>query len=50
MYDNYLSNTLEASRIFPTASGDEIGVISIPSNLFGEYIMPGTFRYEYNSI
>ena len=48
MYDNYLSNTLEASRLFPTSSGDEIGVISIPSNLFGEYVMPGTFRYEYN--
>lgn len=48
MYDNYLSNTLEASRLFPTASGDEIGVIAIPSNLFGEYIKPGTFRFEYN--
>jgi hypothetical protein len=48
MYDNYLSNTLEANRLFPTASGDEIGVISIPSNLFGEYIQPGTFRYDYN--
>ena len=48
MYDNYLSNTLEASRLFPTASNDEIGVIAIPSNLFGEYIMPGTFRFEYN--
>ena len=48
MYDNYLSNTLEANRLFPTSSGDEIGVISLPSNLFGEYIMPGTFRYEYN--
>ena len=48
MYDNYLSNTLEASRLFPTASGDEIGVIAVPSNLFGEYIKPGTFRFEYN--
>ena len=47
MFENYLSNTLEASRLFPTASGDEIGVISIPSNLFGEYIKPGTFRFEY---
>jgi len=47
-YVNYLSNTLLVNRLFPTASLDEIGVISIPSNLFGEYIMPGTFRYEYN--
>jgi len=48
MYDNYLSTTLDANRLFPTASGDKIGVISIPSNLFGEYIKPGTFRFEYN--
>ena len=48
MYENYLSNTLDANRLFPTASGDEIGVIAIPSNLFGEYINPGTFRFEYN--
>ena len=48
MYDNYLSNTLDANRLFPTASGDEIGVIAIPSNLFGEYIKPGTFKFEYN--
>tara|TARA_Y100001972_G_scaffold128766_1_gene191610 strand:+ start:1607 stop:2590 length:984 start_codon:yes stop_codon:yes gene_type:complete len=46
MYDNYLSNTLDANRFFPTGSGAEIGVISIPSNLFGENIKPGTFRFE----
>ena len=43
MYDNFLTNTLDANRVFPTASNDSIGVISIPSNLFGEYIKPGTF-------
>ena len=43
MYDNYLPDTLAANRLFPTASNDSIGVISIPSNLFGEYIKPGTF-------
>ena len=47
MYDNYLPNTLDANRLFPTASNDEIGVISIPSNLFGEYIKPSSFRFEY---
>jgi hypothetical protein len=46
---NYLSNTLLASRYFPTGSGDIIGVISIPSNLFGEYIKPGTFILSYES-
>jgi hypothetical protein len=42
-YYNYLSSTLLADRYFPTGSNDVIGVISIPSNLFGEYIKPGTF-------
>ena len=47
-YINYLPNTLDANRAFPTASNDEIGVISIPSNLFGEYIKPGSFTFSYN--
>jgi hypothetical protein len=41
-YYNYLSSTLLADRYFPTGSDDIIGVISIPSNLYGEYIKPGT--------
>jgi len=48
MYDNYLPDTLDANRLFPTASNDRIGVISIPSNLFGEFIKPGTFSYTYS--
>ena len=47
MYDNYLPDTLDANRLFPTASNDRIGIISIPSNLFGENIKPGTFEYVY---
>jgi hypothetical protein len=41
-YYNYLSNTLLANRYFPTGSDESICVISIPSNLFGEYLHPGT--------
>jgi hypothetical protein len=41
-YYNYLSNTLTASRYFPTGSDEIVTVISIPSNLFGEYLKPGT--------
>ena len=41
-YYNYLSTTLTSSRYFPTGSDDLIGVISIPSNLFGEYLQPGS--------
>jgi hypothetical protein len=40
---NYLCNTLPANRYFPTGSNDVVGVISIPSNVFGEYVKPGTF-------
>ena len=49
MYDNYNENTLPAERYFPSSSGEQIGVISIPSNLYGEYIQPGSFRYNYIS-
>ena len=36
-----------SSRYFPTGSGDNISIISIPSNLFGEYIKPGSFEFKY---
>ena len=45
-YYNYLSNTLTPNRIFPTSSNALIGIVSIPSNLFGEYIKPGSFTLE----
>jgi len=41
-YYNYLSSTLLADRYIPTGSNEIIGVISIPSNLFGNYLQPGT--------
>lgn len=41
-YYNYLSTTLPANRYFPTGSNETIGVISIPSNLWGEYLQPGS--------
>jgi len=49
MYDNYLPDTLLANRLFPTAPDDRIGVISIPSDLFGEYIKPGTLEINFSS-
>jgi hypothetical protein len=45
-YYNFLSSDLVPRREFPTQSDARIGVISIPSKLFGEYIKPGTFEYE----
>jgi hypothetical protein len=41
-YYNYLSNTLPPNRYFPTGSGELIGVFSIPSNLWGNYLLPGS--------
>jgi hypothetical protein len=48
-YYNYLSSTIDINRTFPTESNSEIGIISIPSNLFGEYIKPGSFQFTTRS-
>ena len=37
-YYNYLSTTLQPNRYFPTGSNEIVGIISIPSNLYGEHI------------
>ena len=52
-YYNYLQTTLWPNRYFPTSSISEpiatIGVISIPSKLFGDYIQPESFYLEGTS-
>jgi hypothetical protein len=50
LYDNFLPSTLTPTRFFPTSSGDTIGVISIPSKLYGDYIVPNTFRFTSASV
>jgi hypothetical protein len=47
-FDNYLQSPNLDYRTFPTGTNDEIGVISIPSKLFGNRIHPGSFKYEQN--
>ena len=47
-YDNYLQTSLSQSRFFPTASNARIGVFSIPSRLYGDYIQPESFVWEDN--
>ena len=37
-YYNYLTTTLLANRYYPTGSDQIVGIISIPSNLYGENI------------
>jgi len=50
-YENYLQSTLTQSRFFPTGSGTDgdLSVISIPTKLFGENIVPYTFETTYTS-
>jgi hypothetical protein len=54
-YDNYLQTTLTYPKYFPTTSkysSEEnigIGVISIPTKLYGDYIRPGSFYFSAES-
>ena len=46
IYDNFLQSTLVPDRSWPTGS---IGVISIPSKIYGNYIQPYSFQYIFTS-
>lgn len=46
IYDNFLQSTLVPDRSWPTGS---IGVISIPSKIYGNYIQPYSFQYRFTS-
>jgi hypothetical protein len=48
-YDNYLQSTLTQSRYFPTESDAKISVISIPSKLYGDNIIPSTFKFTVST-
>lgn len=48
-FDNYLETTLTYERTFPTGSNAIIGVVSIPSKLYGDYIQPGSFSMNAES-
>ena len=48
-YYHYLSTTLTQSRYFPTGSNESLLVFTIPSNLYDEYIKPGSFILECNN-
>jgi len=43
-FENYLQST-DVVRYFPTSSNNVIGVLSIPSRLWGDYIQPNSFIY-----
>lgn len=46
IYDNFLQSTLVPDRSWSTGS---IGVISIPSKIYGNYIQPYSFQYMFTS-
>ena len=48
-FENYLQSTLEQKRYFPTASNSIISTLAIPQKLFGEGIVPYTFRFTMTS-
>jgi hypothetical protein len=45
-YFNYNQTTLTFEKYFPTGSETTIGVLSIPSSLYGNYIQPGSFIWS----
>lgn len=49
LYDNYQQSSLSFGRYFPTSSDAVIGVLSIPTGLFGNYIQPGSFIWSADS-
>lgn len=48
-YFNYNQTTLTFAKTFPTSSGAEIAVMSVPSRLYGNYIQPDSFVFDYSS-
>lgn len=51
MYDNFLQSTATSGsseyddrKGFPTGSGEQVTVVSIPTSLYGENIKPGSFN------
>lgn len=43
-YYNYEQNTVFPNKSLPTGSGVGVGLISIPSKLYGDYIKPSSFK------
>jgi len=49
IYDTYNQTTLTFAKSFPTSSNEFVGVISVPSRLFGDYIQPNSFTFKFTS-
>jgi hypothetical protein len=49
-YYSFFPTTLTYPKLFPTASMAEIEVLSIPKNLYGDYINPGSFEINLGEL
>ena len=45
IFDNYRQTDLLEQKTWPTGSDDYIGVVSIPTKIFGDNVVPGSFRW-----
>lgn len=43
---NYEQTTLNPYKFFPTGANAEVGIVSIPSKLYGDYIQPNSIKLE----
>jgi hypothetical protein len=48
-YWNYNQSTLTFKKYFPTTNNAPVGILSIPSRLYGNYIQPNSFTWSADS-
>lgn len=49
LFYNYNQSTLTFTKYFPTASNAPVGILSVPSRLYGNYIQPKSFVWIADS-
>ena len=45
-WDNFRQTDLLEDKYFPTESNSQIGILSLPTSLFGDNVKPGSFKFE----
>ncbi len=48
-FDNFFQSTLPPDRNFPIGENGTLGIMSIPSKLYGDYIQPSSFKIRFAS-
>ena len=49
IFDNYRQTDLLENKTFPTGSDAEVAILSIPLNVFGDKVQPGSFILEHGA-